>query len=391
MVLKSVEAHERLSFRNNSSVSTPRALRWHGRALRGLIVLCAVAGCAELDLAEKIPWKDSDGDKSPPTKMTVLWTHTVLNQPGRRGVRGFGGRIMFHGKDTDKPMQVEGGLAVYAFDETERKTTVPERKFMFTAEQFAKHYSESKIGHSYSVWIPWDEVGGPPRRINLVTRFEPIGGSLIMSESSLQILPGIPEEEYDEDPDELTEATEGAVEQAGYLSGAARTRRKPRSGKQQMKSDTIDVPPNFANRRGPVEDVDAAPTAKPARTKDQATPTGSSRTSATRQDQETVPTKPAAAEAAAAIGNERPNGITRTMQRAEASQAMLQARKKQLSDHFARTKSQALTGSTAQSGSDLDPSALLPADEPSVPRRSPSLLPKKVLDSAAPDDDAPTR
>jgi hypothetical protein len=46
------------------------------------------------------------------------------------------------------------------------------------------------LGHSYSVWIPWDEVGGPQKEISLIARFTPEKGSVVVSEQTKQILPG---------------------------------------------------------------------------------------------------------------------------------------------------------------------------------------------------------
>ena len=147
-------------------------LRWvKGLGLHWIGVVfcvCLVCGCSmfdtdqDFDLTKRIPWMDSDKVCDHPTRMTTLWTHTVLNQTGKLGVRGFGGRIMLHVNATEKPVKVNGTLIIYAFDETEHETTVPERKFVFTAEQFDNHYSKSKLGHSYSIWLPWDEVGGEP-------------------------------------------------------------------------------------------------------------------------------------------------------------------------------------------------------------------------------------
>ena len=81
---------------------------------------------------------------------------------------------------------------VYAFDEDGRdpSNAKPDRKYVFTKEQFAKHYSKSNIGHSYSVWIPWDEVGGPQKQISLIVRFTPDKGDVVVGEQTRHLLPG---------------------------------------------------------------------------------------------------------------------------------------------------------------------------------------------------------
>lgn len=156
-----------------------------------LFLLLATVGCSKFDLRENIPWKPSSDEPRIPGRITALWTHTILEQPGRRGIRGFGGRMMFHDREGEKPVIVEGDLVVYAFDDTDGPMSHPEKKFVFTSTDLSSHHSVSRLGHSYSFWLPWDEVGGPPRKISLVVRFSPKGAGSVMSESTHVMLPGI--------------------------------------------------------------------------------------------------------------------------------------------------------------------------------------------------------
>jgi len=149
----------------------------------------------DFDLRRNIPWRIGDAPSpKTPTKIVAIWTDAVLHQPGKPPTRGFGGRLMFYGPDESSPIKVDGTLIVYAFDEEGRSPTdvKPDRKYVFPPDQFARHYSKSKLGHSYSVWIPWDEVGGPRKEISLIARFIPKNGAAIVSGQSRQILPGVP-------------------------------------------------------------------------------------------------------------------------------------------------------------------------------------------------------
>ena len=165
----------------------------------GALVAAVVASCVgcstlDFDLRKKIPWGEgADGRPDPPLKIVAMWTDTVMSRGGSDGAtRGFGGRLMFYGDDGTKPIKVSGSLVVYAFDETGRdpENTRPDRKYVFTAEQFASHYSKSALGHSYSVWVPWDAAGGPMREISLLVRFTPDRGPVVVGEASRQVLPG---------------------------------------------------------------------------------------------------------------------------------------------------------------------------------------------------------
>jgi hypothetical protein len=127
-----------------------------------------------------------------PDKITALWSDTVLTQTGQPPIRGFGGRLMFYEGQKEEPIKVEGTLVVYAFDETDRdaNNSRPDRKYAFTPQQLPAHYSKSKIGHSYSVWLPWDEVGGMQKEITLIVRFQPKEGPAAVSDPCRELLPG---------------------------------------------------------------------------------------------------------------------------------------------------------------------------------------------------------
>ncbi len=164
------------------------------RLCSAAVLLALTPGCAEWNLTEKMPWlKGETGEFRRPMRVVAMWSDTVLTTPGQTPVRGFGRRLMFYELDKDEPIKAAGTLTVYAFDEEHRDPTNnrPDRKFVFTAEQFAKHYSKSDLGHSYSIWIPWDEVGGEPKEISLIVRFTPVEGGVVVSEQVKQFLPGV--------------------------------------------------------------------------------------------------------------------------------------------------------------------------------------------------------
>lgn len=154
----------------------------------------------KLDVPNGIPWKAKKPPKPGiPERIVATWTDTVLQKPSNgmqpaSAERGFGGRLFFHNNREAKPIAVEGQLVIYAFDETDRKLTdnQPTRRYVFPADQFAKHQSESEeFGISYSVWLPWDKVGGDQTEVSLIARFEPLrGGNLLVSEQAKQRLPG---------------------------------------------------------------------------------------------------------------------------------------------------------------------------------------------------------
>jgi hypothetical protein len=163
------------------------------QAILMVVVVEIIAGCTPLKMPKPNVWPFASEDPpGTPVRAVASWTDTVLYQPNQTPLRGFGGRLIFYGKDKPEPIKVEGTLTVYAFDETDRdpNNMKPDRKYVFTKEQLPAHYSKSNLGHSYSVWIPWDEAGGPQKEISLIARFTPDKGGVVVGEQTKHILPG---------------------------------------------------------------------------------------------------------------------------------------------------------------------------------------------------------
>jgi hypothetical protein len=224
-----------------------------------LVGLAVCAGCAKLDLADDFTWLGVEEKPHVPNRMVCMWTDAVRHKAGEPSDRGFGGRIMFYAKDKKDPVLVDGTLTVFVFHDTgvDPTTAVPEKKFVFLAEQLPLHHSKSDLGHSYSLYLPWDKVGGPQRQLNLIVRFEAATGQVVMSDTSRKTLPG---------PTETAVAGEaivpgpvpGGVQQASHTAVVS----GPPSP-AAMKIETIDVPPSFgqSGAAAPAESAGvAAPT-----------------------------------------------------------------------------------------------------------------------------------
>jgi hypothetical protein len=175
----------------NGHVAAPLAV-W---MVAGILVMTST-GCAGLGQKSpkdwKMPWSKKDKPPEPypnPVKMAATWTPDTLVQTGRTPTRGFGGRLFFYDEKT-RAVPVEGDLTVHAFAESTDGSVGEVKRYQFTAEQFTQHFSQSDLGASYSIWIPWDAVGGDQMRISLVPSFKAASGRLVQGETALVGLPG---------------------------------------------------------------------------------------------------------------------------------------------------------------------------------------------------------
>ena len=175
-------------------------------------------------LEKLTPWK-SDAPEPPqvPNRLVSSWTDTVLRRPGTQPQRGFGGRIMFFTPQSEKSVRIDGQLVVYAFDEEGRQAyeTQPTRRYVFPREQFARHESESRLGPSYSVWIPWDAAGGPQKNVSLIASFESHEGPKIVGEQTHHLLPGTALAENDNVPEETSQIGEVQLTSHSEIPGKA--------------------------------------------------------------------------------------------------------------------------------------------------------------------------
>ena len=120
-----------------------------------------------------------------------MWSDGVYDEVGKPKVAGFGARIYFYNAD-DVPIKVDGELSVYGYeDEKQQSGLSADRKFVFRQSEFQSHFSETSLGSSYSVWIPWEKVGGLRKSISLIPIFKASSGKVLRGDLSVNVLPGV--------------------------------------------------------------------------------------------------------------------------------------------------------------------------------------------------------
>lgn len=133
--------------------------------------------------------QNANDEVLPPMTMAAIWNFGIYEKPGSESVRGLGGRLYLYDANNN-PVAAEGELIVYGFDEENGNKTKPDKKFIFRESELQSHYSESALGGSYSIWIPWDKVGGYRKSVTLLPVFKSKDGRVIRSEQSINLLAG---------------------------------------------------------------------------------------------------------------------------------------------------------------------------------------------------------
>ncbi len=177
-----------------------------------------------------------------PQSMNVTWSHDILTLPGKPATRGFGGRFYFYNEKT-QAIPVDGDMVVYGFDDTNKTQTTEDlsqatKRFRFTAEQFTTHFTEGELGASYSVWIPWDEAYGAPKKIMLIPTFLTKDGRMVRGSAANLNLPGTSKSDHNDTAIQQASAT-SPIAYPGQMTDAARSEVPKESG---LRTTTIQVP-----------------------------------------------------------------------------------------------------------------------------------------------------
>ena len=192
------------------------------------LLMIATAGCSTLTGSKntKNSKKDSSWslfkkkDYQVPQSINVTWTYDIFTKEGKPPTRGFGGRLYFY-NEKSQAIPVEGELTVYGFDDTNRNhdgssIESADKRFRFTAEQFTTHFSESELGASYSIWIPWDAAPGTQKKIMLIPTFKTKDGPVLRGNAATVLLPGVVSPEGEQRV--IQASTQNGVQRASHTS-----------------------------------------------------------------------------------------------------------------------------------------------------------------------------
>ncbi len=136
--------------------------------------------------------------ENPAVEVVSVWQPAEGTGINGLPTRGFAGQVMFFTRTSAEPVQVEGDIRIYVFDDTgsveERKK--PIHQFDFTPEAWNTHITDGTLGASYNVFIPYTKDNPYQTRCTLRVRIQQPNKPPVFSESIAVTLPGpLPKEE----------------------------------------------------------------------------------------------------------------------------------------------------------------------------------------------------
>lgn len=160
-----------------------------------LIVLASFCGtgCAGIDsFWESKPAYPMASKERPASQIIAMWQPARGTHHGRPA-RGFAGNIMFFTARSAMPALVNGTVRVYLFEDqgSPEDQAKPIRQYDFPAEVWNTYAQMSKIGPTYTVFIPYPKAGRHEAKCTLALRLIPEdGGPPLFSEEAQVTLDG---------------------------------------------------------------------------------------------------------------------------------------------------------------------------------------------------------
>ena len=155
------------------------------------VLLGQFAGCAtfHIPFPKKIP-KASASD--PVVQILCLWQQAEGRDPDGYPCKGFAGQILFLSSKAATPVQCDGDVRIYLFDDlgTAEEQTKPIRQFDFDTGSWKVHLTETSLGPTYSVFVPYVRRGVKDANCALRVRLKPSYGQFVFSDLSNMSLNG---------------------------------------------------------------------------------------------------------------------------------------------------------------------------------------------------------
>ena len=198
-----------------------------------LVYLAAcLAGCASTNLLHfsKNEFPRS-GPKNPVVRIVGLW-QAAEGIEVNNSSRGFSGQILFFANEGSQPVQVDGEVRFYVFDDqgTEEEQVKPLHQYDYPAESWNALLGKGPLGATYSVFVPYPRPGFHQANCMLRVRYTPKQGPTIYSEMISIVLQGTKpkttaQREKEQAPTNVLSAAGGTPKGAGleppYVQGVA--------------------------------------------------------------------------------------------------------------------------------------------------------------------------
>ena len=201
----------------------------------------STVGCASLHFPLGAEKMEKASARNPVVQILCLWQPSEGRDPEGMPCRGFAGQILFLANRGSLPVQVNGDLRIYLFDDqgTSEEQAAPIRQYDFDSKSWAIHLTKGTLGPTYSVFVPYTRRGSFEAKCALRVRFSPAEGPAIFSDMAAISLDG--RKKAVTEPTDRVSPVEDAKTRAESVSAAIRRTTTFTMDGQVVPSDSLDT------------------------------------------------------------------------------------------------------------------------------------------------------
>lgn len=171
------------------------------RLLCGCLLLTSV-GCATLQLPFGKDRFEKATARNPVTQIICIWQPSEGRDPNGMPCRGFAGQILFLAGRNSLPVQIEGDVRIYLFDDqgTPEEQAKPMHQYDFDSAAWSRHLTKGTLGPTYSVFVPYTRRGVSDAQCALRLRLQTVNQQAVFSDMSNIVLDGREKKKSDTEP-----------------------------------------------------------------------------------------------------------------------------------------------------------------------------------------------
>lgn len=221
-------------------------------------LLLPTAGCATLHLPFGKDRLQKASARNPVVQIVCIWQPSEGRDPNGMPCRGFAGQILFLAHRGSLPVQVDGDVRIYLFDDkgTPEEQTKPLHQYDFDSASWAPHLTKGTLGPTYSVFVPYTRRGTYEANCALRVRLKTGDQAAIFSDLASIPLDGRTKSTKDTDEQETstdeakaaTDAVSQAMRRTTTISRDGETA-KPNANCGHGQTESLAIHANVATQR----------------------------------------------------------------------------------------------------------------------------------------------
>lgn len=151
------------------------------------------AGCASAPKVPFVKQAPKANRQNPVVQIVGMWDVAEGRDPDGKRCRGFAGQILFLGNRKGTPVEVDGEVMIYVFDDvgTPEEQAKPIHQFRFDNRAWNQHLKSGSMGPSYHCFIPYTRPGNHEANCTIRMKLTPSDNTpVVTSESAHMALRG---------------------------------------------------------------------------------------------------------------------------------------------------------------------------------------------------------